>query len=162
MSCCCKSHQGIYSAKLRHGTLDQPNKTKEDFIEYGKNRREFLKTFVGPLPEKISKPKRKYNVTKFQRPPSKSVFQRKAEWSAYIVNRRKKRDKSMPPWASKEKILEFYTKARQLSIETGVPHEVDHIVPSNHKLVCGLHCEFNLQVIPRTDNRQKNNKFTID
>jgi len=162
MSCCCKSHQGIYSAKSRHGTIDKPNKTKEELREYYKNRREFLKTFIGPILKKIRKPRQKYATLPLRAKRERSSEQRKAERNAYVVNRRKKRDKSMPPWANKDKILEFYKKARQLSTETGIPHDVDHIIPSNHKLVCGLHCEFNLQVIPRTENRQKNNKFSID
>jgi hypothetical protein len=30
MTCCCQSHQGIYAAKSRHGTLNKKNKTKEE------------------------------------------------------------------------------------------------------------------------------------
>lgn len=37
--------------------------------------------------------------------------------------------------------------------------EVDHIVPVKHDNVCGLHVLSNLQVIPRTANRAKGNKF---
>ena len=86
---------------------------------------------------------------------------KKAEWSAYIVQRRKKRDKSIPPWADKSAIRELYIKARQLTLETGVKHEVDHIIPSNHNLVCGLHVENNLQILTEFENIRKSNSFTI-
>lgn len=86
---------------------------------------------------------------------------KKAEWSAYIVERRKKRDKSMPPWADKTAINEIYVRARQLTAETGVKHEVDHIIPSTHKLVCGLHVETNLQILTEFDNISKSNKFEV-
>jgi 5-methylcytosine-specific restriction endonuclease McrA len=86
---------------------------------------------------------------------------KKAEWSAYMVERRKKRDKSIPPWANKTAIREIYIKARQLTVTTGVKHEVDHIIPSNHKLVCGLHVENNLQILTESENIKKSNSFVV-
>lgn len=39
---------------------------------------------------------------------------------------------------------------------------VDHIVPLNHPLVSGLHNEFNLSVIPKEENRMKDNLWWPD
>lgn len=36
-SCCCRSHQAKYAAKKRHGTLDKPNQTKEEYQEWQRN-----------------------------------------------------------------------------------------------------------------------------
>jgi len=155
-SCCSRSHQATYSAKVRHGTQDLPNKSPAENKQYQAEWRKFNKTFVGPRKPKSLKPTviKTVNVT-----TQKSRAQRKSEWSAYVVARRKKRDKSMPNWADKEKILAFYVEAQRLTVETGIQYEVDHIIPSNHKLVCGLHCEQNLQILPRSENRQKSNNF---
>jgi hypothetical protein len=62
-----------------------------------------------------------------------------------------------PAWASKSAIAAFYKEAKRLEKETGVKHHVDHIVPLNSDLVCGLHVEHNLQVIPASVNVLKRN-----
>lgn len=64
---------------------------------------------------------------------------------------------AVPSWAKVEKMQDFYLKAEALTKETGIPHEVDHLVPLVSDVVCGLHCEFNLSVIPRHINRSKGN-----
>ena len=86
---------------------------------------------------------------------------KRAEWSSYIVERRKKRNRSMPPWADKGAIRAMYFEARRLTAATGIKHEVDHIIPSNHPLVCGLHVETNLQVITEFENITKSNTFSV-
>lgn len=42
---------------------------------------------------------------------------------------------------------------------TGVPWEVDHIVPLQSDIVCGLHSEYNLAVITVSENRRKSNLY---
>lgn len=76
--------------------------------------------------------------------------------------RRIRKRKAMPTWANIEKMTEFYRKARILTEETGIPHEVDHIYPLQSKWICGLHCANNLRVITRSENRSKSNKFNPD
>lgn len=67
--------------------------------------------------------------------------------------------KATPPWANKESIESFYGWAEVLSSVAGVPHEVDHVVPLRAKNVSGLHCEANLQILTRAENRKKSNHF---
>src|SRR5262245_33477973 len=46
------------------------------------------------------------------------------------VNRRRKRHRQATPlWADRVAMAAIYRKSVQMSISTGVPHEVDHIVP---------------------------------
>lgn len=62
-----------------------------------------------------------------------------------------------PAWASLSAIKAFYIEAAAISERTGIPHEVDHVIPLQGKNVSGLHVESNLQIIPRSVNRAKQN-----
>ena len=47
----------------------------------------------------------------------------------------------------------------KMTSQTGIKHEVDHIIPLQSPFVCGLHVEYNLQVITAKMNRSKGNKL---
>lgn len=86
-----------------------------------------------------------------------------AEATAQVAKRRAVKKMATPPWLTQddfEAISALYAEAKRLSDETGLPHHVDHIVPLNHPLICGLHVPGNLQVIPANDNLKKSNKWT--
>ena len=78
--------------------------------------------------------------------------------NAHFAERRAMKAQACPAWANKFFIEEIYDLARLRTQYTGVRHEVDHIVPLKSSLVCGLHVEHNLQVIPAIENRKKHNR----
>src|SRR3990167_2297296 len=69
---------------------------------------------------------------------------------------------AVPKWANKFYIQKIYDLARLRTNVTGFKWHVDHIIPITSKLVCGLHVENNLQVIPASENLKKHNKFWPD
>lgn len=77
------------------------------------------------------------------------------------VRRSRAKGLATPLWASIEKVKAFYEAARKITELTGIKHHVDHIVPLRGANVCGLHNEFNLQIIPADLNLSKSNKFEI-
>lgn len=78
---------------------------------------------------------------------------------AKYIYRARKRDRQIalvtPSWFDAKKAEEVYEEAERLSKETGIPHEVDHIVPLFGRTVRGLHVHTNLRAIPITENRRK-------
>jgi len=58
-----------------------------------------------------------------------------------------------PAWVDKQELDDVYAEARHMQMH------VDHIIPLNHPLVCGLHVWANLQLLTPIDNMRKNNRF---
>ena len=76
-----------------------------------------------------------------------------------VTAREKRCIQATPSWVDKSKTLDFYTEAKRLTEKTGIPHEVDHIIPLNGKNVSGLNVPNNLQILTREENRRKANKY---
>ena len=78
----------------------------------------------------------------------------KSEYIARAIQYRTKRILATPPWADTAKIKEIYSKCPE-------GYHVDHVVPLQGELVCGLHVESNLQYLTIKENLQKSNKFIV-
>lgn len=70
-----------------------------------------------------------------------------------------RKQEARPRWADVDAIAAIYAECARITRQTGIPHEVDHIVPLLGRDVCGLHVEGNLRVVPRHVNRRKSNKL---
>lgn len=77
--------------------------------------------------------------------------QKKAEASAL---RRARKEAAMPNLDRDQLgiIAALYDSAKRVSEKTGIPHEVDHIIPIAKG---GMHHPCNLQILPRSINRKK-------
>ena len=67
-----------------------------------------------------------------------------------------------PAWVSEhelQRIKALYKEAARLTAATGITHHVDHILPLQGELVCGLHCLSNLQILTQAENCSKSNRF---
>ena len=66
--------------------------------------------------------------------------------------RRAAKLKATPKWFEQDLVAIVYKKAKELKCH------VDHIVPLQSTLVCGLHCWANLQLLPEDINKSKSNR----
>ena len=82
---------------------------------------------------------------------------------AYANKRRALLIGATPAWADERKIESFYRQAALMNQQSPeMRYEVDHIIPLNSRLVCGLHTHENMQILPAKQNRAKKNSFQIE
>lgn len=120
---------------------------------------------------------REYLIEKDRRRNRKFDDEARARFSIWIENNPEKwiastRERSRrhqaakrnacPAWVDRDQLRAIYERAVRLEKESGIPMNVDHIVPLQGELVSGLHVPWNLQIIPALDNRLKSNKFDVD
>lgn len=70
----------------------------------------------------------------------------------YCAKRRAQKLKATPKWSNLDLIKEFYANCPK-------GFEVDHIIPLQGKIVSGLHVEYNLQYLPKSENKRKGNRM---
>ena len=85
-----------------------------------------------------------------------------AKVNADTVKRKVIKLSASPSWGNDFFIQEAYSLAQLRTKLFGFKWHVDHMVPLNSKLVCGLHAYTNLQVIPAIVNLTKRNFYWQD
>lgn len=132
--------------------------------------------------ERVKKVQREYDAV--QNPLRRSYFQQRyidkkehvlAVNSAYRrenldkhaakeTKRRAAKINRTPAWLTEDDhwmIEQAYELAALRTKMFGFAWEVDHVLPLQGKIISGLHIPTNLQVIPATLNRQKNNRYEV-
>jgi len=79
--------------------------------------------------------------------------------SYYAREQRVKR--ATPDWVERKELQEIYKQCAEINKETGIQHQVDHIIPLCNDYVCGLNVPNNLQIITAEENLRKANRFLI-
>lgn len=128
-----------------------------------------------PAKEKIQTKKRcpirrKIICAKYYESHKKEQSNRAKEWRiknkdkamATVARRRAKRKLALVNWRDDFIIKEIYALADLRTKMTKVKWEVDHIVPLQSDIVCGLHWEMNMQVITKSANIRKGNRYWPD
>lgn len=64
-----------------------------------------------------------------------------------------------PEWVDWQSIIAIYKQAVRMTRETGIKHDVDHIIPLQSETVCGLHVPWNMQILTRSENARKGNRL---
>ncbi len=163
---CCKAYATQYFNKnkeklaIKGKILREKNKNQILFKKsrYREKNRELLNSKQGLYQKEHRKEANIRNLKYFKAHPGKV--------NAITAGRRAQKLKATPKWLTsqhKEEIKGFYVKAAQLTKETGIRHEVDHIFPLKavntfgHRVGSGLHVPWNLKILTKSENCSKSN-----
>jgi len=102
----------------------------------------YQRTYRANNPEKVKLKDANYRLSN---PGKRCAFQAKRNANKLLAT---------PSWANLDAINTIYIKASILGLE------VDHIIPLQGKNVCGLHVEYNLQLLSKSENSRKGNSHT--
>lgn len=110
----------------------------------------------------ITKEKKRLSVSLWQQNNPDKVSQIRLKQklngndAAKAAKRRASKKNATPSWANLDDIKNVYQEAKYFG------YHVDHIVPLQNDLVCGLHVWDNLQLLDSTSNIKKSNKFNLE
>lgn len=120
--------------------IDMRERSKRNAQKYRDN----AKAWAGANPERKKEYLKKWNQDNY------------GKRLAYNAERRASRIQAAPPWLTEDDYLTIdiiYDDAQKVGMV------VDHIMPLNNPLVCGLHVPWNLQLLTSSANSAKSNKF---
>jgi len=149
-----KPGRAAYKAEWAKQNKDKCSAYSKKWIAANKEQRKsIVKAWRDRNPEKVAA----INAKAGRKWAANNKGQRNASVRARVMAIRNR----MPSWANRKEIAAFYAEAQRMTVATGVPHEVDHIIPLQGQFVSGLHVPENLRVIPRSINRSKRNKVDL-
>jgi len=85
----------------------------------------------------------------------------RAKKAAAQMKREQTKRGATPSWSESEQIRDLYIEAKKLEMITGDKYHIDHVVPLNSAVVCGLHCIANLEILEASENIRKSNTWLI-
>ncbi len=157
--------------KTRLWGLANPGRKKASDRAYVETNREKVRqqsaAYRAENREKILAQKRTYQIENRDRLLEKQKAWKAANKGKVLANvafRKARKKQATPPWPTKEQrreMRDLYETAELFRTNLNEDFHVDHIIPINHPLVCGLHVPWNLQILTAADNLQKGNSVEL-
>lgn len=168
----CKECTNIKSMKWKADNRETARAlSREWHKKYPEKSRAFQKKRYESMSEEDREIARKRATDWYRNPKNKEraaqnkrdyLEKNRPEFLMRARNYRLVKHKAMPKWLTaiqRAQIEEFYEVCAAVNMQTGIKHEVDHIIPLNGETVCGLHVPWNLQILTRFENRSKSNRL---
>jgi hypothetical protein len=133
----------IYKYRQEH-----PDRVKKSKAEYYQRHKDKVDAQITAWREQ-----NKQTVLDYQK---RDYQKNKPRYFAQAAKRRTLHKRHTPSWYEKELVTSVYQKAAEYGFA------VDHVVPINNPLVCGLHCWANLQLLDPSINKSKGNRHWPD
>lgn len=171
--CSRRSHYLKNSQKIRERNKvwvkNNSDKVKEGQLNYYKNNKDKVKVRSKEWRAKNRESQNEWH-REYAARNKEQINKNKQKWKSNNKHkvtedaalRRARKRQAIPIWANQKYIALFYEGAKIEEKRTGKKVHVDHIIPLKHDLVCGLHCEDNMQLLFATDNIIKSNIFKIE
>ena len=134
------------------------NNNKESLLSYKKEYYKLNKEILASLSRQYYKDNRDIIIKKVSKFNKLNTGMTNARGSRY----RSKKLKATPEWLTKEHlsdILQIYQDVQDIQWLSEELLQVDHIIPLQGKNVCGLHVPWNLQILTKSENCRKGNRF---
>lgn len=139
---------------------NNPEKYKNIIDEWNKKHPEkvrgYQKKYIDANKEKLSERHHKWrteNPEKQKECYNNWASKNRDKIRVKDATRRAKKFNATPPWADLEEIKRIYKSAADMNLT------VDHIIPLKNPNVCGLHIPHNLQLLTKSENSRKKNRF---
>ena len=146
-----RDEKAVYDKKYREENFDKYSARVKKYYE--DNRAKYLarqNKYNAENRDEIAARKKKYR---------EDYPEKKA---AADAKRRAAQLERIPSWSDKsdlKAIRKIYARCKRINKLTGIPHEVDHVIPMQGENISGLHHSTNLAIIPAALNRSKKNKW---
>ena len=153
----------LYYEKNKEKIRSIQNEAYSNLSQEEKEKRRGIATELSKSKQKERS--RKYYINNIDRHKTLSAnWKERNKHVIYAINqkRRSSRKNAVAKWSNSEKIRQIYADSILISEMTGIKHHVDHIIPLSSNIVCGLHVESNLRIIPAVENLAKGNLFWPD